>query len=273
MSVGYGWSQASGWSVVRVAGVVDTLFSLLCMVPSQPFWQQERVPQYLQIPAGVWLVGAMVAEVDARLLDASVMPNKEGFSGDHGGAFLPPPLVPIMNDITEAYEKIKGDPTFWAELRTLEKHFTGRPSPILHAERLSQKIGGAQIYLKREDLNHTGAHKINHSLGEALLAKRMGKKKLIAETGAGQHGVALATSAALVGLECDIHMGEVDMAKERPNVVRMKILGARVVPATHGLKTLKALQCTVANAAPETAATRCTAKSPKGRGRERQNIH
>ena len=112
------------------------------------------------------------------------------------------------------------------------------PFPIFHAKRLSEKVGGAQIYLKREDLNHTGAHKINHCLGEALLAKRMGKKKLIAETGAGQHGVALA-AAALVGLECDIYMGEVDMAKERPNVVRMKILGAKVVPATDGLKTLK----------------------------------
>ena len=177
--------------------------------------------------------------VDKKLLDPAVMPNAEGYFGEHGGAFLPPPLVPIIDEITAAYEKLKDDPTFWEELRTLEKTFTGRPSPILHAKRLSKKIGGAQIYLKREDLNHTGAHKINHCLGEALLAKKMGKKKLIAETGAGQHGVALATAAALVGLECDIYMGEVDMAKERPNVVRMKILGANVIPATHGLKTLK----------------------------------
>ena len=158
------------------------------------------------------------------------MPNKDGYFGEYGGAFLPPPLVPIMEEITAKYEELKADPTFWAELHELEKQFTGRPSPIFHAKRLSEKVGGAQIYLKREDLNHTGAHKINHCLGEALLAKRMGKKKLIAETGAGQHGVALATAAALVGLECDIYMGEVDMAKERPNVVRMKILGAKVVP-------------------------------------------
>jgi len=166
-------------------------------------------------------------------------PNVEGFFGEYGGAFLPPPLVPIMEEITQRYEELKKDKSFWDELHELEKQFTGRPSPIFHAKRLSDKIGGAQIYLKREDLNHTGAHKINHCLGEALLAKKMGKKKLIAETGAGQHGVALATAAALVGLECDIYMGEVDMAKERPNVVRMKILGANVIPATEGLKTLK----------------------------------
>ena len=123
-------------------------------------------------------------------------PNVEGFFGEYGGAFLPPPLVPIMEEITQRYEELKKDKSFWDELHELEKQFTGRPSPIFHAKRLSDKIGGAQIYLKREDLNHTGAHKINHCLGEALLAKKMGKKKLIAETGAGQHGVALATAAA-----------------------------------------------------------------------------
>ncbi|MBS2097438.1 tryptophan synthase subunit beta [Carboxylicivirga linearis] len=167
------------------------------------------------------------------------MPNKDGFFGEYGGCFVPPMLEPIMKEITEAYEKIKDDPVFKEELYYLQKHYTGRPSPVFHAQNLSKQLGGAQIYLKREDLNHTGAHKINHCLGEALLAKRMGKKKIIAETGAGQHGVALATAAALVGLECDIHMGEVDIYKEHPNVVRMKILGANVIPATHGLKTLK----------------------------------
>ena len=126
-----------------------------------------------------------------------------------------------------------------AELESILKDYVGRANPLYFAERLTEHYGTADIYLKREDLNHTGAHKINHCLGEALLAKKMGKKKLIAETGAGQHGVALATAAALVGLECDIYMGEVDMAKERPNVVRMKILGANVIPATEGLKTLK----------------------------------
>ncbi len=177
--------------------------------------------------------------MDKSLLANEVMPTKEGFFGEFGGCFVPPMLESVMKEITEAYEKIKDDPVFKEELYYLQKHYTGRPSPVFHAKNLSEKVGGAQIYLKREDLNHTGAHKINHCLGEALLAKKMGKKKIIAETGAGQHGVALATAAALVGLECDIHMGEVDIYKEHPNVVRMKILGANVIPATHGLKTLK----------------------------------
>lgn len=166
------------------------------------------------------------------------LPNKDGYFGEYGGSFIPPELEAIMNEITLAYEQCRQDPDFLEELARLYKHFVGRPSPIFHAENLSKKYG-APIYLKREDLNHTGAHKINHCLGEALLAKRMGKKKLIAETGAGQHGVALATAAALVGLDCDIYMGEVDIAKEHPNVVRMRILGANVIPATHGRKTLK----------------------------------
>ena len=166
------------------------------------------------------------------------MPNAEGYFGEYGGSFIPEALQNVMAEITAAYEACRQDPAFQAELARLYKHFVGRPSPIFHAENLSQKYG-VPIYLKREDLNHTGAHKINHCLGEALVAKKLGKKKLIAETGAGQHGVALATAAALVGLECDIYMGEVDIAKEHPNVVRMRILGANVIPATHGRKTLK----------------------------------
>jgi tryptophan synthase beta chain len=166
------------------------------------------------------------------------LPDEKGYFGEYGGAFIPPQLQNIMDEITASYNEIRKDPEFLEELASLYQHFVGRPSPIFHAKHLSKKYG-ADIYLKREDLNHTGAHKINHCLGEALLAKKMGKKKLIAETGAGQHGVALATAAALVGLECDIYMGEVDMAKERPNVVRMHILGARVIPATHGRRTLK----------------------------------
>ncbi len=166
------------------------------------------------------------------------LPDQKGYFGEYGGAFIPPQLQTIMDEITASYEEIRQDPEFLEELTSLYQHFVGRPSPIFHAKHLSEKYG-ANIYLKREDLNHTGAHKINHCLGEALLAKKMGKKKLIAETGAGQHGVALATAAALVGLECDIYMGEVDMAKERPNVVRMHILGAKVIPATHGRRTLK----------------------------------
>lgn len=167
------------------------------------------------------------------------LPDSKGYFGEYGGSFIPEQLQKVMDEITEAYLQIQQDPSFVEELQSLYRHYVGRPSPLFYARNLSRKIGGARIFLKREDLNHTGAHKINHCLGEALLAKRMGKQILIAETGAGQHGVALATAAALVGLECHIYMGEVDIAKERPNVTRMKILGARVVPVTRGTRTLK----------------------------------
>ncbi|QHI68414.1 tryptophan synthase subunit beta [Tichowtungia aerotolerans] len=166
-------------------------------------------------------------------------PDANGNFGEYGGAFLPPQLEGPMKEIHDAYLKISRSADFINELRSIRKHYQGRPTPTYHAKRLSELAGGAEIYLKREDLNHTGAHKLNHCMGEALLAKYMGKKKLIAETGAGQHGVALATAAAYFGLECEIHMGEVDIAKEHPNVVRMKLLGCTVVPVTHGLKTLK----------------------------------
>ena len=167
------------------------------------------------------------------------LPDQDGRFGTYGGSYVPEQLQAVLDEITQSYNEIKNDPEFIKELADLNKHFTGRPSPVFHCKNLSKKVGGADIYLKREDLNHTGAHKINHCLGQALLAKRMGKKKLIAETGAGQHGVALATAATLVGLECDIYMGIVDIKKEHPNVVRMKILGARVVPVTRGTRTLK----------------------------------
>ena len=166
-------------------------------------------------------------------------PDNEGFFGRFGGAYIPDVLKDEFERITKAYMKLRRSHDFLSELKRIRKHYQGRPTPVYHAKRLSEALGGAQIYLKREDLNHMGAHKLNHCMAEALLAKYMGKKKLIAETGAGQHGVALATAAAYFGLECEIHMGEVDIAKEHPNVVRMKILGAEVVPATHGLKTLK----------------------------------
>lgn len=165
-------------------------------------------------------------------------PDKSGLFGSFGGSFIPPNLQEEMGKITEAYYSISKSHEFISELRSIRKHFQGRPTPVYFAKTLSEQCKG-RIYLKREDLNHTGAHKLNHCMGEALLAKYMGKKKLIAETGAGQHGVALATAAAYFGLECEIHMGEVDIAKEHPNVVRMKILGATVVPVSHGLKTLK----------------------------------
>ncbi len=166
------------------------------------------------------------------------VPTRDGYYGDFGGSFLPPHLQAEMDKITEAYFTISKSHEFISELRSIRKHFQGRPTPVYFCKRLSEKAG-SRIYLKREDLNHSGAHKLNHCMGEALLAKYLGKKKLIAETGAGQHGVALATAAAYFGLECEIHMGEVDIAKEHPNVVRMRILGAKVVPVSHGLKTLK----------------------------------
>ena len=166
-------------------------------------------------------------------------PNAQGYFGKFGGAYLPPELVEQFKKIEEAYLTIGNSYDFIRELRDIRKHYQGRPTPVYYAKRLSEYVGGARIYLKREDLNHTGAHKLNHCMGEALLAKYLGKKKLIAETGAGQHGVALATAAAYFGLECEIHMGEVDIAKEHPNVVRMRVLGAKVIPVSFGAKTLK----------------------------------
>ena len=166
-------------------------------------------------------------------------PHEAGYYGRYGGAYVNDDLKKAMEEITEAYFTICKSSKFIGELRRIRREFQGRPTPISHLERLSAKYGNVQLYVKREDLNHTGAHKLNHCMGEALLAKYMGKKKLIAETGAGQHGVALATAAAYFGLECDIYMGSVDIKKQAPNVARMKILGANVIEVTHGLATLK----------------------------------
>ena len=166
-------------------------------------------------------------------------PDHDGFFGKYGGCYVSDELKVAMEEITEAYYTICKSAKFINELRRIRKEFQGRPTPISHLERLSNSIGNVQLYVKREDLNHTGAHKLNHCMGEALLAKYMGKKKIIAETGAGQHGVALATAAAYFGLECDIYMGAVDIKKQAPNVARMKILGANVVEVTDGLQTLK----------------------------------
>ena len=166
-------------------------------------------------------------------------PDKNGYFGKYGGSYVTPELQKAMDEVTEAYFTICKSRKFIDELRRIRKEFQGRPTPISHLERLSNKLGNVQLYVKREDLNHTGAHKLNHCMGEALLAKYMGKKKVIAETGAGQHGVALATAAAYFGLECDIYMGAVDIKKQAPNVARMKILGANVIEVTEGLQTLK----------------------------------
>jgi len=167
------------------------------------------------------------------------LPNKTGFFGEYGGQFVPPQLKVALEEVAAAYEVAKKDPVFQKEYKTLLTDYVGRLSPLFYAKNLTEKLGGAKIYLKREDLNHTGAHKINHTLGEALLAKKMAKKKLLAETGAGQHGVALATAAALVGLECEIHMGEIDVLKQHPNVLRMQLLGAKVITVKSGGRCLK----------------------------------
>lgn len=167
-------------------------------------------------------------------------PDAKGFFGKYGGSYISPELQVAMDEIADAYQTICKSRRFISELRRIRKEFQGRPTPISHFERLSDKIGtGVQLYGKREDLNHTGAHKLNHCMGEVLLASFMGKKKVIAETGAGQHGVALATAAAYFGMECDIYMGAVDIKKQAPNVARMKILGARVIEVKDGLATLK----------------------------------
>ena len=166
-------------------------------------------------------------------------PDKNGYFGKYGGCYINDELKAAMAEITDAYFTICKSGKFINELRRIRKEFQGRPTPISHLERLSNSLGSVQLYVKREDLNHTGAHKLNHCMGEGLLAKYMGKKKIIAETGAGQHGVALATAAAYFGLECDIYMGTVDIKKQAPNVARMKILGANVVEVKEGLATLK----------------------------------
>ena len=166
-------------------------------------------------------------------------PDENGYFGRYGGAYVSDELKVAMKEISDAYFTIAQSRQFIAELRRIRKEFQGRPTPVSHLERLSNKLGNVQLYVKREDLNHTGAHKLNHCMGEVLLAKYMGKKKVIAETGAGQHGVAMATAAAYFGMECDIYMGSEDIKKQAPNVARMKILGANVVEVTEGQATLK----------------------------------
>jgi len=166
-------------------------------------------------------------------------PDARGHFGPYGGSFVAETLVHALDELKEAYEHYSKDPEFIREFKHELAHFVGRPSPIYHADRLSRELGGAQIFLKREDLNHTGAHKVNNTIGQALLAKRMGKKRVIAETGAGQHGVATATICARYGIECVVYMGSEDVKRQSPNVYRMNLLGARVVPVESGSKTLK----------------------------------
>ncbi len=174
-----------------------------------------------------------------RLNSYRAGPDERGRFGDFGGRFVSETLMPLILDLEKEYERAKTDPTFWAEMDDLWTHYVGRPSPLYFAPRLTERFGGAKIYLKRDELNHTGAHKINNVLGQILLARRMGKTRIIAETGAGQHGVATATVCARFGLKCIVFMGATDVARQRPNVFRMKLLGAEVVPVTSGRATLK----------------------------------
>ena len=167
------------------------------------------------------------------------LPDSRGHFGPYGGVFVAETLVHALDELRAAYERYRKDPEFVAELRYDLKHYVGRPSPVYHAKRWSQLLGGAQVFLKREDLNHTGAHKINNTVGQALLARRMGKPRVIAETGAGMHGVAAATVAARYGMECLVYMGAEDVKRQAANVYRMKALGATVVPVESGSKTLK----------------------------------
>ena len=167
------------------------------------------------------------------------LPDAQGHFGPYGGIFVAETLIPALTELSEAYEAARRDPQFIAEFEYDLKYYVGRPSPVYHAKRLSEQLGGAQIYLKREDLNHTGAHKVNNCIGQAMLARRMGKRRIIAETGAGQHGVATATVAARYGMECIVYMGSEDVRRQAANVYRMKLLGASVVPVESGSKTLK----------------------------------
>src|SRR2546429_1787046 len=167
------------------------------------------------------------------------LPNARGRFGAFGGRYVPETLIPALDELAREYEKARRDPRFKVELDSYLREYVGRPTPLYYAERLSKKLGGAKIYLKREDLNHTGAHKINNTIGQGLLTKRMGKKRIIAETGAGQHGVATATVAALFDLKCDVYMGAEDVRRQSLNVFRMKLMGANVIPVQSGQKTLK----------------------------------
>jgi len=168
-----------------------------------------------------------------------IVPDERGYFGDYGGRFVPETLVPALDELTRAYKEAKSDKTFWEEFEALSRDYSGRPTPLYFAERLTESSGGARIYLKREDLAHTGAHKINNALGQGLLARRMGKKRIIAETGAGQHGVAAAAVCAMLGIDCIVYMGEEDIHRQSLNVFRMRLMGAEVRPVSSGSRTLK----------------------------------
>jgi len=181
----------------------------------------------------------MTINSDEKPNSFKALPDSDGHFGIYGGRYVAETLMPLILSVEKAYEEAQADPAFQAELDEYLEHYVGRPSPLYHASRLSDRLGGAKIYFKRDELNHTGAHKINNTMGQILLARRMGKERIIAETGAGQHGVATATVCALFGMKCVVYMGETDIARQAPNVFRMKLLGAEVVPVTSGSGTLK----------------------------------
>ncbi len=181
----------------------------------------------------------MTTSSDKKPNSFKALPDKDGHFGIYGGRYVAETLMPLILSVEKAYDEARADPAFQAELDEYLKHYIGRPSPLYHAKRLSEHLRGAKIYFKRDELNHTGAHKINNTMGQILLARRMGKERIIAETGAGQHGVATATVCALFGMQCVVYMGETDIARQAPNVFRMKLLGAEVVPVTSGSGTLK----------------------------------
>ena len=170
-----------------------------------------------------------------------MLPDDRGYFGDFGGRFVPETLMPVLNELGTAYKEAGADSTFWAEFEALSRDYSGRPTPLYMAGKLTRHCGGAQIFLKREDLAHTGAHKINNALGQGLLARRMGKRRIIAETGAGQHGVATAAVCAMLGLDCIVYMGEQDIRRQSLNVFRMKLMGAEVRPVSSGSQTLRML--------------------------------
>ena len=181
----------------------------------------------------------MTTSSDKKPNSFKELPDSDGHFGIYGGRYVAETLMPLILSVEKAYEEAQADPSFQAKLDDYLAHYVGRPSPLYHASRLSDHFGGAKIYFKRDELNHTGAHKINNTMGQILLARRMGKERIIAETGAGQHGVATATVCALFGMQCIVYMGETDIARQAPNVFRMKLLGAEVVPVTSGAATLK----------------------------------
>ncbi|MFA7246781.1 MAG: pyridoxal-phosphate dependent enzyme, partial [Dehalococcoidia bacterium] len=168
-----------------------------------------------------------------------MLPDEKGYFGEFGGRFVPETLIPALDELSAAYEKYREDPGFLSRLSALERDYSGRPTPLYHAQKLTEYCGGAQVYLKREDLAHTGAHKINNALGQGLLAEAMGKRRIIAETGAGQHGVAVAAVCSMLGQQCIVYMGEEDVQRQSLNVFRMKLMGAEMRPVSSGSKTLK----------------------------------